>query len=169
MNSTPIEIERKFLIAFPSLDKLKAQKGSKIKMITQTYLPCEKGNSSRIRKITQNGSVSYVKTLKKRISPLSCFEEESEITKAEYEELLQLADKSKVSINKTRYAFEYHKHIMEIDVYEFWQDRAILEIELSREDEEFSIPKFIELIKEVSQDKRYKNTNLAKSVPYDKI
>ena len=104
-----------------------------------------------------------------RISTLSCYEDESIISHDEYDILLLSADNEKKSINKIRYSFEYCKHILEIDVYDFWCDRATLEIELESEDEEFSIPSFINVIKEISTDGRYKNTNLAKSVPYDEI
>ena len=169
MSNIPIEIERKFLISMPDIEQLKRQSNSRVRKMIQTYLICEKEKKARIRKIEENGNITYVKTVKERISALSCFEDERNITEIEYETLLEIADKSKESINKTRYSFEYCGHIIEIDVYGFWSDRAILEVELSSEDESFSIPEFIKIIKEVSEDTRYKNTNLAKSVPYDEI
>lgn len=169
MSAIPIETERKFLIHMPSIETLRAQPEIKIKEITQIYLLSDGKKSSRVRKINEDGRISYVKTLKERITPLSCYEDEQEISEEEYTELLLLADKEKQVIHKTRYAFNYQEHILEIDVYSFWQDRATLEIELASEDESISIPEFIKVIKEVSLDKRYKNTNLAKSVPYDKI
>lgn len=169
LSDNPIEIERKFLIKLPSVETLSHQKSVRIKNIVQTYLTSEKDVTLRIRKITEGEAVSYVKTEKRRISSLSCYEDESEITKEEYEVLLRSADRSKKNINKTRYAFEYGGHIIEIDIYGFWDDRAILEIELKSEGEQFTIPEFVEILKEVTEDKRYKNTNLANSVPYDKI
>lgn len=166
---TPIEIERKFLIRRPSLETLSLQKNLRIKNIIQTYLNSDEDVTLRIRKITEGEAVSYVKTEKRRISSLSCYEDESEITKEEYEVLLRSADNNKKSINKVRYAFGYGEHIIEIDLFDFWKDRAILEIELKSESEQFTIPEFVEILKEVTEDKRYKNTNLANSVPYDKI
>ena len=166
---TPIEIEHKFLIKMPSLEALTAQSGSRIRNMTQTYLKCESGKNERVRRIEENTAVSYVHTIKQRISELSCYEDENEISKEEYYTLLTRAEEDKKSISKTRYSFEYSGHTLEIDVYEFWNDRATLEIELSSEDEEYEIPSFLEVIKEVSGDKRYKNTNLAKNVPYDEI
>ena len=159
MSAIPIETERKFLIYMPCLDTLCAQPEIRIQEITQTYLLTDGKKNARIRK----------KTVKERISTLSCYEEEKEINEEQYLELLKYADKEKQSINKTRYSFRYGRHIIEIDIYSFWNDRATLEIELKSEDEEFSIPAFIKVVKEVSTDKRYKNTNLAKSVPQDKI
>ena len=169
MNNIPIETERKFLIRIPLLDELKHQNNFRIRCITQTYLKTDEKKNARVRKVIENGTVSYIKTVKARISTLSCYEDEHTISFEEYESLLTNADREKNTIHKTRYSFEYLGHILEIDIYDFWNDRATLEIELSSEDEAFSIPSFIDVIKEISADGRYKNTNLAKNVPFDEI
>ena len=169
MKNTPIETERKFLILIPSFSDMKNQANFRIREITQTYLKSDGKKNSRVRKVIESGQITYIKTVKERISALSCYEDESIISHDEYDILLLSADNEKKSIHKTRYSFEYCEHILEIDVYDFWDDRATLEIELKSEDEEFSIPSFINVIKEISTDGRYKNTNLAKSVPFDEI
>ena len=153
----------------PDVELLGAQNGVKIKHIEQTYLLCESGKNTRVRKICEGGKVSFIKTVKQRISVLSSFEEENEITESEYAHELTCADPDKKTIVKTRYCIPFGKHTVEIDLYPFWSDRAILEVELASEDEEFSIPSYIRVIKEVSDDARYKNTKLAKSVPMDEI
>ena len=169
MNNIQIETERKFLIRIPSISNMESQNNFRIRKMVQTYLQSDGKRNARVREVTENGQASYIKTVKERISTLSCYENEGEISKEEYDHLLLSADKEKKSIHKTRYSFEYCDHILEIDVYDFWSDRATLEIELKNEDEEFLIPTFIEIIKEISADGRYKNTNLAKSIPYDEI
>lgn len=169
MSAISIETERKFLIRIPSVSEMENQKDFRIREIIQTYLQTENKKNARVREIVENGARTYIKTVKERISTLSCFEDESVISFEEYENLLLRADTEKQSIHKIRYSFEYCEHILEIDIYEFWDDRATLEIELANEDEEFAIPSFIEVIKEISEDGRYKNTNLAKNVPYDEI
>ena len=163
---TPIEIERKFLIKMPSADTLK-QHGARAKSIIQTYLTPIDNETSRVRMISERDKTCYVKTTKRRISDLSHFEDEREISRAEYETELQRRDASKKDIEKTRYCIDLADHVLEIDVYPFWSDRAILEIELSSETEAFEIPEYIEVIKEVTSDGRYKNTNLAKEIPMD--
>ena len=40
-----------------------------------------------------------------------------------------------------------------------------MEIELSSEDEEIKVPSFIKIIKEVTEDERYKNHSMAKEMP----
>ena len=58
----------------------------------------------------------------------------------------------------------YENQYFEIDVYPFWNDKAIMEIELRSENQEFSIPKSINVIKEVTDDDEYKNSSLAKNI-----
>lgn len=165
----PIEIERKFLIRMPDAALLAAQRGVRIKHIEQTYLAAKDGKNARVRRIEEGRSVSFVKTVKRRISALSAFEEEYEIDEQCYREELKNAAEGKNTIVKTRYCIPFEGHIVEIDVYRFWQDRAILEVELGSEDESFSLPDYVSVIKEVSDDGRYKNTNLARKVPLDEI
>ena len=167
--SSPIETERKFLIRMPDISMLKKLEGARILNIEQTYLLSKEGENSRVRKIEENGCIKFIKTTKKRISTLSCYEYEEEISIAQYDAEIKNADTSKNTIIKTRYTFPFNNHTLEIDVYPFWNDRSILEIELTDEGESFKIPSFIEVIREVSEDSRYKNTNLALSIPFDII
>ncbi len=167
--NTPIEIERKFLIRMPDVAALVNLDNIRIKQIEQTYLLTQDNSTARVRKISENGKVSFVKTVKKRISALSHYEDEGEIDYGQYEEELKNADPKRSTVVKTRYAFPFGTHIVEIDVYPFWNDRAVMEIELLAEDESFDIPEFIKVVKEVSEDKRYKNTNLAVKIPIDNI
>ena len=71
------------------------------------------------------------------------------------------ADITKHSIRKTRYCLIYKNQYFEIDIYPFWDDKAIVELELNSEDQEIEFPKQLKLIKEVTHDKRYKNSELA--------
>lgn len=164
-----IETERKFLIMYPDIDILLLQNGIEKKKIFQTYLLSEKGITDRVRKVLCFGKEEFIRTQKRRISSVSCFEDEKSITKAEYEKLLEKADKSLSTIVKERYAFPYKNHTVEIDIYPFWNDRAVLEIELKEESETFVIPEFVSVIKEVTDDKRYKNVSLARVIPNDNI
>ena len=153
----------------PDLDLLAECDGVKIKKIEQTYLCREDGKNARVRHIVEGERESFVKTVKQRISTLSALEEEYEIDADAYKNELEYADKTKDTVIKTRYCIPFENHIIEVDVYPFWSDRAILEVELTSEDESFSLPDHIKVIKEVSEDSRYKNTKLAESVPFDEI
>lgn len=160
----PIEIERKFLIRFPDVEVLQKQKGVRVKKMRQTYLRAENGITARVRAVTENGKTRYVHTEKSRISDLSAIECEREVSEAEYQKLLKNADPERKTIEKTRYAVPFGDHVAEIDLYPFWNDRAVLEIELAAEDEQCPIPPYVAVIKEVTDDKWYKNVNLAKEI-----
>jgi CYTH domain-containing protein len=153
----------------PDLALLERADGVKIKKIVQTYLKRENEKNARVRKIDENGKISYIKTVKQRISTLSAYEDEREIDEIAYINELTHTDTTKRTIVKTRYCVPFDRHVVEIDVYPFWNDRAILEVELSSEDEHFSLPDYVRVIKEVSDDGRYKNTKLAEYVPEDEI
>ena len=72
------------------------------------------------------------------------------------------ADTTKRQIRKTRYCLTYNNRYFEIDIYPFWQDKAIVEIELADENAEIRFPKQIKVIKEVTEDDSYKNASLAR-------
>ena len=144
---------------------LEAAEGVRIKRIEQTYLQAAPGETHRVRKMTENGVTRYIETRKYRVSDLRATEEEKELSVAEYEALLQLADPALRPIFKTRYAIPYKGHTAEVDLYDFWQDRATVEVELADEREAVELPPYLRVIREVSGDKRYKNVNLARELP----
>jgi len=156
----PYEIERKFLIKYPNISWL--EKNCKKLEIIQTYLNSSNDEEVRVRQRGYNGNFIYTKTIKKNISDIKRLEIEKRLSKDEYLELLMDADTTKHPIRKTRYCLIYKNQYFEIDIYPFWGDKAILEIELNSENQEFEIPKQLEVIKEVTNDKKYKNSELAK-------
>lgn len=163
MNNNSFEIERKYLIKYPNKADFKDLDEYNELQISQTYLN-DYGSTRgiRIRKSYKNQMYIYTKTYKEDITPVKRIEIEDEITKEEYESLLKYADKKLKTIEKTRFTFLYKKQLFELDIYPFWSDRAILELELADEKEEVILPPFIEIIKEVTSDKRYRNHSLAK-------
>jgi len=94
-------------------------------------------------------------------------ETERRITQTEYLTLLMNADTSLRAIRKTRYCLSYSNQYMEIDIYPFWQNCAILEVELSDENQIIDFPDFIKVIREVTEELIYSNRGLAESVPYE--
>jgi 23S rRNA pseudouridine1911/1915/1917 synthase len=165
--SAAYEIERKFLIAYPDVKQLEAIPGVRISRLEQTYLVAPDGVALRVRRIEDEKGVRYIETAKRRVSDIRAVEEERTLTGEEYEALLLRADKARRPIAKTRYALPYDGHIVEVDVYDFWQDRATAEVELASEDEAFELPAWLSVIREVTADARYKNVNLARELPQD--
>ncbi len=159
------EIERKYLIEYPDKSVLERAEGVRIKRIEQTYLLAGAGETRRVRKMTEKGVTRYIETRKYRVSDLRATEEEKALSAAEYDALLSLADPALRPICKTRYAIPYAGHTVEVDLYDFWQDRATVEVELADEHEHTELPPYLHVIREVSDDKRYKNVNLARELP----
>ena len=159
------EIERKYLIEYPDRVALESAEDVRVKRIEQTYLQATTGETRRVRKMTEKGGTRYIETRKYRVSDLRATEEEKELTAAEYDTLLALADPMLRPIFKTRYAIPYKGHVIEVDLYDFWQDRATAEVELASEEEAVELPPYLHVIREVSDDKRYKNVNLARELP----
>ena len=161
----PPETEHKYLIRYPDIEWLCRQDGARVREMLQTYLIAAPGETRRVRKVTESGKTSFYYTRKVRKSVLSAEEQEREISFAEYEDLLAERDPFGNDIRKTRYSFPYGGHIAEVDVYPFWHDRAVMEVEVRGERETVFLPREISVIREVSGDKRYKNVNLAKEIP----
>lgn len=153
------EIEKKFLIEYPELTSLEKYNPFKAE-ISQTYLLCAVG-SHRIRKRGSNGTFTYFETLKIRVTGSCAEESESVITKEVYDELMESADPNKNTITKDRYCFLYDGQYFELDVFRFWDDRALLELELKSENQEYKLPPEIKVIEDVSDDYHYKNSYLA--------
>lgn len=158
----PFEIERKFLIEYPEVKLLEANPVCRRVEIIQTYLHSDNGDEVRVRQRGENGHYVYFLTTKRKLCGIKRVEIERRLTKEEYLTLLMDADTSKRQIRKTRYCLTYGSRYFEIDVYPFWSDRAIMEIELADENEKVDFPEFIKVVKEVTDDDSYKNASLAK-------
>lgn len=154
-----IETEVKYLIEYPDFEELEKIGAYKTE-ISQTYLLSNIG-SHRIRSRKTGDVITYFETLKIRISGMSANEDERIISKEEYDELLELADPNKNTIIKDRYCFLYDGQYFELDVFPFWNDKAFVELELTNEKQKVNLPPFINVIKDVSSDPKYKNNYLA--------
>ena len=158
----PYEIERKFLIAYPDIRALDAMPNCEKIEIIQTYLLSGDEEEVRIRQRGSKGHYIYFETRKKTISGAKRIEIERRLTKDEYLEKLMDADPARRPIRKNRYCLSDGNQYFEIDVYPFWDDQAILEIELSDPNETIRFPKMLKVIREVTEDEAYKNASLAK-------
>ncbi len=157
----PLEVERKFLIEYPDIQWLESLPNCQKVEIIQTYLVAPDGDEVRVRQRGINGNYIYFETVKRKISDVKRVELERRLTQAQYLALLMEADTAKRQIRKNRYCLTYEGQYFEIDVYPFWNDKAIVEIELSDENDEIFFPPQLKIIKEVTDDPQYKNAKLA--------
>jgi CYTH domain-containing protein len=151
-----LEIERKFLV-----DKRLFKPNSKGAHIHQIYLKKEISHSVRIRIIGSNAFV----TIKTTVSAMVRNEFEYEIPLTDAQEMIEIF-KDMPSVKKIR-----HQELIdgsEWVIDEFLENNGGLlmaEIELASTSTQFTKPKW--LLKEVTDDPRYHNSNLA-SLPFKK-
>lgn len=168
MNNNNMEIERKFLIKYPSAEFL--AEFTDCTEIEQTYLTVsEHGGRMRVRKRGKEGNWVYTKTEKKHITDISRVEIESEITEQEYLNFLNFRDPERATVRKTRYCYNYKEQLFEIDVYPFWSDKAVMEIELESEQQQVFFPEDITIIEEVTANKEYTNVSIAKKLQNNEL
>lgn len=164
MSAKP-ETERKFLIAMPDERLLSSLPGAACDAIVQTYLTADPGVTARVRRREGRDGVTYTHTEKRRLTAMTAWEDEREITEGEYLALLERADPTLRPIEKRRYTIPMDSLLLEIDIYPFWQRQAVLEVELPSEDAALPIPPYLHPIAEVTADRRYKNVALAGCIP----
>ena len=134
----PFEIERKFLIEYPDIEMLDSLPNCEKVEIIQTYLKVNEMEEVRVRQRGSQGHYIYYQTRKRRVSEYKRIELERRISKDEYLNLIMNADTSLGRIRKDRYCLTYNNQSFQIDVYPFWKDRAIAEIELQHVDHQRS-------------------------------
>ncbi len=158
----PLEIERKFLLkTFPDVKEL----GDVQRVfIEQTYLEAAPGRETRIRKRCQDNCCVYYKTQKIRHSSLVREETEKRISEAEYLELERRREPSTGVIRKWRHCFVYKNQYFELDQFVTPPELALLEIELTEENDRVELPPFLAVDREVTDDSAYTNVALAARV-----
>lgn len=163
----PMEIERKYLIGMPDEEWMESQQGHSRVDIIQTYLrPDSEGGERRIRQRGRDGSYVYTLTTKHDMGGdgLRRVEYERPLSQSEYLSLLMDADTERTQIRKVRHLIVCDGQYLEIDVYPFDDEHAIMEVELPDEDAEVRMPEGIRVIREVTGDARYRNVSLATRV-----
>lgn len=145
-----LERERKFLV------HITGDVVSHSSTILQSYL--HEGNERVRRREWPDGTVQYTHTLKRPTDQPGVVEEfERRITPHQYADLYPNRVRE---LCKVRHTFESGGWQMELDV--FSDGMTVLEIEGIMPDEDFTLPPFLELVREVTGDHTYANTNLAK-------
>lgn len=163
----PTEIERKFLIKMPTKEQFELLGCVSKANVIQTYL--KRTDDAVERRIRQRGDslngFSYYYTEKQDVSFGKRIESERKITPGEYLLLLAEADTSLHQISKIRHCFVYDKRYFEMDVYPFNSEYAIVEIELNDIQDKFQLPP-LDFVREVTNDERFKNSELAKTMSF---
>lgn len=162
----PIRIEKKFLVKKPDLEKLLSQENCQRLFIKQTYLLSDKKEvEKRLRQIGKDGNYNYFYGIKQNLSGSTSTILEEKVNKKEYKLLKSLANTRLREITKERICFIHDNLYFKLDIYHFWKYVAILEVELTEENQEFKIPFLIDVIRDVTEDKSFKNRAMARDIP----
>ncbi len=156
-----MEIERKFLISalpedFDRYDRFEMEQG---------YL-ITKGCTLRIRKANEDCFLTLKRKDPEIVPGIAIVNEEfeTEIPEASYEALKQLVQGG--FIQKTRTRIPYLGHVIEVDVFHGDLEGLVFaEIEYKDQDDVLHLPVPTWFSKDVSQDKRFRNTALSRMEP----
>lgn len=164
-----IEIERKYIIRIPDIEKMRVMSDYSESEIVQIYLSSGPGVTHRIRSRKTDGKTVYTETKKIRIDSVSAYEDEREINGAEFERLSLKAKEGSIPIRKVRHKFCYRQQSFEVDIYPEWKKSCILETELESRDKIADFPEFIKILAEVSGNKEYSNAAMSQKFPKESV
>ena len=160
--SAPAAAKRKYLIHMPDCAKLQERYGAVPVEMMQTYLNSNSPNiERRIRQQKNGGGYLYFYTEKRIAEDGTRWVTEKPISEKEYVAYLMESDLSLHGVRKVKYRFGYQNSRLEIDVYPFDRDKAVLFVYGGSQVPE--LPEEIRLIKEVTGLPDYKNRQLAAS------
>ena len=130
--------------------------------ITQTYLVADPGCEVRLRRRSWNGSVVYIHTTRRTISPTEELLTERQVSHNLYESLLQQADPYRQTIHKHRKSFIWKGQFFELDNYLSPIDNLmILETKGMARHEDVKFPPFLRVKQDITGNLAYFNYNIA--------
>ncbi|MBQ8217090.1 MAG: AAA family ATPase [Oscillospiraceae bacterium] len=160
--SAPEDEKRKFLIAMPDAESLVEAYSAVAVDMMQNYLVSTRPNTvRRIRQQRSGGDYLYFYTEKRSGEDGKHWVTERPISQKEYIAYLMESDILMHPVRKTKYRFNFDDRRMEIDIYPFSKDKAILFV-YGKDKAELRLPSGLELIKEVTGLAEYKNSALAR-------
>jgi len=156
--------KRKYLIEYPTLSQTNLMENIIVKDIVQIYLrEIEEGIERKIiRVFTNNNTICYY-TEKKKNSELISNEKKQIITACEYLKFILEALTSINEIKKYKLCFTYENKNFELDVYPKHEEEATLNVEFEYDGKDAMLPPFISIIKEITNNRKYKDSSLAQN------
>ena len=158
----PMIKKRKYLIEMPDIEAVCAKYGAVGLNMMQTYLlPTQPNVERRIRQQKNGDDYLYFYTEKHTMDDGSKWATERSIPEKQYVRYLMECDSRMHSVRKVKYRFIYDGHRIEIDVYPFSSEKAVLFA--YSDDEPAALPPEVSVLREVTGDPAYKNRQLATS------
>ena len=159
----PEEIWHKYLIELPDVDALVRNYHAAGIDMMQTYLSQTSPNIVRRIRQQKNGNEYLYFYTEKHYTGDGQWETEKPISSKEYIQYLMEGDVGLHAVHKVKYRFSYNDRRFEIDVYPFSKERAIMRAALPDSDGAVDAPPEIHILREVTNDPAYRNTQLARN------
>lgn len=157
----PIQRQYRYVIDKLDIDKLQDIKMVKLE-IEQYFIESEENETIMIRKTTKDGHSLYSQTVKTDTDIINeRITSTKKITEEEYREYTKTG---KTPIRKCRYCFTYNNQYFKLDIFEEPENMMILETDLTNKSAEVKIPGFINVIKNVTNDVEYRNSNIFEKI-----
>ncbi len=153
---------RKYLIRRPDALWLENLPDCRKSEILSTYLMGPRGEEVRVRQRGENGSFSYSRIATREPEGEQKIIVEERLTQDEYLNLLMQADPAKRPVRKTRYSLNWEGRPLEIDLFPFWEDQALMRLEHGDAEARPALPEGLEILREVTGEPEYKNAGLAR-------
>ena len=152
--------KNKYLIAMPDVRTLTEKYGAIPSEMMQTYLiTANPLLERRVRQQRSGTEYLYFFTEKRVGEDGKRWVTERPISEKEYIRYLMESDLTLRAVRKTKYRFHYAGRAMEIDLYPFSEDKAVLFVYGGGKDA--ALPEEIEILRDVTGDPAYKNRRLA--------
>lgn len=163
----PIEKFYKYLIKVDDelLEQLSKEANYSSAVIEQHYLSSLSGLERRIRKRIRNGNTLYSYSEANYLSTNERIKTDRILSERQYYDYQHDIDKNLKPINKQRYSFIANDLFYKLDIFDFDKTKGILSIQAASE-KQITIPEYIEVIKDVTDNTAYKNYYLAQSQVY---
>ncbi len=164
----PHEKYEKYLIEVDDelLERIKSEANYSTGHIIQHYLRSDDGYERRIRMRERDDGIMYIYTEANYISGNERVKVDRVLTEKQYKDYFHQVDPELNVIDKKRYSFIHDKLFYKLDVFDFDTSKGILSVDTPSEDCDVKLPDYIKVVKEVTDDKNYKNYYLAKSQKY---
>lgn len=156
----PVEVERKFLVR--EVQPIFPVRTEEVE-IEQTYLRTSDESETRVRRRGQRGSYVYTHTVKRPLCEGQRVEIERSIPAREYVALLAQADPAMSPVKKRRTLFLWEGQYFELDRFESpCKGLVMLEVEFDGASASVSLPPFLSIEREVTNEPAYSNASIAR-------
>ena len=163
----PVETFCKYLVEVndDTIENIKKEQNFSNTFIEQYYLASTGGMERRIRKRVRNGNELFSYSEAKYLSTNERIKSDKVLSSRQYYDYSSEIDPNINPVIKERYAFIKNNLFFKLDIFDFDSTKGMLSVQLA-EGQEVVIPDYIKVIKDVTNDKNYKNYYLAQSRKY---